>query len=105
MKCNSVVVGQHSGEVSRKRVVCHAAEQHDLQRVIQRAIQLLPSRYRPVVYLRYAEDMTLEAIGHQLSIPESTAKTYFQRARPLLRASLDLYHPYHTRSRQAERVW
>jgi len=103
--CRSLRAGQHSGEVSRKRVVCHAAEQHDLQRVIQRAIQLLPSRYRPVVYLRYAEDMTFEAIGHQLSIPESTAKTYFQRARPLLRASLDLYHPYHTRSRQAERVW
>jgi RNA polymerase sigma-70 factor (ECF subfamily) len=66
------------------------AEQHDLQRVIQKAIQLLPSRYRPVVYLRYAENMTFEAIGHRLNIPESTAKKYFQRARPLLRASLDL---------------
>lgn len=66
------------------------AEQHDLQRMLQKAIQVLPSKYRPVVYLRYAKEMTFEAIGHRLNIPESTAKTYFQRARPLLRATLDL---------------
>ena len=66
------------------------AEQHDLQRIIRKAIELLPSRYRSVVYLRYTEDMTFEAIAQRLNIPESTAKTYFQRARPLLRATLDL---------------
>ncbi|HEX6484057.1 MAG TPA: sigma-70 family RNA polymerase sigma factor [Ktedonobacteraceae bacterium] len=66
------------------------AEQRDLQRMLQKAIELLPSKYRPVVYLRYIKEMTFEAIGHHLHMPESTAKTYFQRARPLLRASLNL---------------
>jgi RNA polymerase sigma factor (sigma-70 family) len=66
------------------------AEQRDLQRMLQKAIELLPSKYRPVVYLRCTKEMTFEAIGHQLHMPESTAKTYFQRARPLLRASLQL---------------
>ena len=66
------------------------AEQRDLQRMLQKAIELLPSKYRPVVRLRYTKEMTFEAIGQQLHIPESTAKTYFQRARPLLRASLNM---------------
>lgn len=66
------------------------AEQRDLQRMLQKAIELLPSKYRPVVRLRYTKEMTFEAIGQQLHIPESTAKTYFQRARPLLRASLKM---------------
>jgi RNA polymerase sigma-70 factor (ECF subfamily) len=66
------------------------AEQRDLQRMLQKAIELLPSKYRPVVYLRYTKEMTFEAIGHQLHMPESTAKTYFQHARPLLRATLNM---------------
>ena len=37
-----------------------------------------------------SKEMTFEAIGHQLHMPESTAKTYFQRARPLLRASMNM---------------
>lgn len=65
-------------------------EQHDLQCMLQRAIRSLPSRYRSVVYLRYAWQMTFEEIGLRLNMPESTAKTYFQRARPLLRAALAL---------------
>lgn len=63
-------------------------EQQDRQRQLQAAIQTLPRSYRPIVSLRYREELTFREIGRRLRIPENTARTYFQRARPLLRAAL-----------------
>jgi RNA polymerase sigma-70 factor (ECF subfamily) len=63
-------------------------EQQDQQRLLQEAIQALPSHYRSIVFLRYREELTFREIGRRLSISENTAKTYFQRARPLLRTAL-----------------
>jgi RNA polymerase sigma-70 factor, ECF subfamily len=65
-----------------------AVEQQDQQRLLQDAIQALPPRFRTIVSLRYREELTFREIGQRLHIPENTAKTYFQRARPLLRAAL-----------------
>ncbi len=67
------------------------AEHHDLQRHLQQAIQTLPPRFRSVVLLRYTQELTFVEIGRILDMPENTAKTYFQRARPLLRAALSPY--------------
>ena len=64
------------------------AEHHDLQHNLQQAIASLPSKYRSVVLLRYAGQRSFAEIGQALSMPEATAKTYFQRAKPLLRAAL-----------------
>lgn len=64
------------------------AERHDLQRALQQAIDTLPPKFRSVVLLRYAGQLSFSEIGKTLSMPEATAKTYFQRARPLLRAAL-----------------
>jgi RNA polymerase sigma-70 factor (ECF subfamily) len=64
------------------------AEYHDLQKSLQRAIQSLPPKFRSVVQLRYTEELSFGEIGRLLNMPENTAKTYFQRARPLLRAAL-----------------
>ena len=64
------------------------AEQHDLQSSVQRAIEGLPPKYRHVVFLRYAGQRSFTEIGQALKIPVATAKTYFQRAKPLLRAAL-----------------
>lgn len=64
------------------------AERHDLQRSLQRAIESLPPKFRSVVLLRYAGQLSFSEIGQTLKMPEATAKTYFQRARPLLRAAL-----------------
>jgi len=64
------------------------AEQHDLQERLQRAIESLSPRYRSVVRLRYIGQQSFAEIGRALHIPEATAKTYFQRAKPLLRAAL-----------------
>ena len=64
------------------------AEHHDLQECLQRAIETLPPKFRSVVLLRYAGQLSFSEIGQVLSMPEATAKTYFQRAKPLLRRAL-----------------
>lgn len=64
------------------------AEQSDLQERLQEAIQTLPIKFRSVVLLRYSGQLSFSEIGQTLSMPEATAKTYFQRAKPLLRAAL-----------------
>ncbi len=64
------------------------AEHHDLQQALRQAIDALPPKFRAVVLLRYTGQLSFSEIGKTLHMPEATAKTYFQRARPLLRAAL-----------------
>lgn len=64
------------------------AERHDLQQLLREAIVALPPRYRQVVALRYTTDLTFAEIAAALELPESTAKTLFQRAKPMLREAL-----------------
>jgi RNA polymerase sigma factor (sigma-70 family) len=64
------------------------AERHDLQQHVRQAISALPPRFRMVVVLRYWAQLSFSEIGQVLGIPVDTAKTHFQRAKPLLRASL-----------------
>jgi RNA polymerase sigma-70 factor (ECF subfamily) len=64
------------------------AEHHDLQLFLRQAIDALPPKFRSVVLLRYTTQMSFSEIGKTLKMPEATAKTYFQRARPLLRTTL-----------------
>jgi len=64
------------------------AERSDLQQRLQEAIQTLPIKFRLVVLLRYAGQLSFSEIGQTLKMPEATAKTYYQRAKPLLRAAL-----------------
>jgi|SRR6185312_306976 len=66
------------------------SERQEVQRILRQAIDGLPSKYRAVVLLRYAGQLSFSEIGAVLHMPEATAKTYFQRARPLLRAALIL---------------
>lgn len=61
------------------------AEHHDLQQKLQQAIHALPPKFRAVVLLRYTGQLSFYEIGRTLNMPEATAKTSFQRARPLLR--------------------
>lgn len=64
------------------------AEQHDLRCILCEAIETLPPKFRSVVSLRYTRDLSFVEIANILHMPENTAKTYFQRARPLLRQAL-----------------
>ncbi|HTI15491.1 MAG TPA: sigma-70 family RNA polymerase sigma factor [Dictyobacter sp.] len=67
------------------------AENRELELILRRAINKLPPRLRPVVLLRYTRELSFVEIGRILNMPENTAKTYFQRARPYLRAELMPY--------------
>jgi len=64
------------------------AEHHDLQECLQQAIEALPPKFRSVVLLRYAGQLSFSEVGEALAMPEATATTYFQRAKPLLRTAL-----------------
>jgi RNA polymerase sigma factor (sigma-70 family) len=64
------------------------AEHRDIQRLLLRAIQALPPRFRAVVLLRYSAQFSFAEIGRALGMQEATAKTYFQRSKALLRAAL-----------------
>lgn len=66
-----------------------AIERKDMRVALRHAIMNLPPRFRSIVFLRYQEELTFGEIGRILGMPENTAKTYFQRARPLLRAALN----------------
>jgi RNA polymerase sigma-70 factor (ECF subfamily) len=60
------------------------AERHDLQQFLWQAIQTLPPKFRTVIFLRYVAQFSFSEIAHALNMPTATAKTYFQRAKPLL---------------------
>jgi len=64
------------------------AEHHDLQHALQQAIQALPPKFRTVVLLRYAGQLSFAEIGRVLQMPATTAKAYFYRACPRLAAML-----------------
>ncbi len=63
-------------------------ERHDLQVLLQEAIQTLPPQFRSVMMLRYASQLSFSEIGQLLSMPEARAKTYFHRAKVRLRKVL-----------------
>jgi RNA polymerase sigma-70 factor (ECF subfamily) len=66
-------------------------ERRERQKRLRTAIETLPERFRAVVLLRYTEGVTYKEIGNRLHMPGNTAKTYFQRALPLLRTALAEY--------------
>lgn len=60
----------------------------DLRNLLQETIQALPPKFRAVVLLRYISQLSFAEIGKMLDMPEATAKTYFHRAKVLLRKML-----------------
>jgi RNA polymerase sigma-70 factor (ECF subfamily) len=63
-------------------------ERAELQQILQDAIADLPLRTREVVVMRYVGELTFAEIGESMGIPENTAKTLFQRAKPALRTAI-----------------
>jgi RNA polymerase sigma factor (sigma-70 family) len=64
------------------------AERQDLQRILRQAINALPLNYRTAATLRYVNELSFVEIARAMGIPENTAKTYFQRAKAILRKRL-----------------
>src|SRR5438105_13091007 len=54
------------------------AEQSDLQEHLQTAIQTLPIKFRSVVLLRYAGQLSFSECGQTLNMSKTTAKTYIK---------------------------
>lgn len=69
-------------------------EHHELQQHLKQAINALPAHYRAIVFLRYLSPLTFAEIGQIVCMPEATVKTYFQRAKPLLKQHLRAKHVY-----------
>lgn len=69
-----------------------SAAKAELSARLQQAILKLPINFREVVILRYTEELTFREIGSILEMPENTVKTYFQRAKVILKKELvDLF--------------
>ena len=66
----------------------HLAERKDLQELLSGAIAALPPNYRMAATLRYVNELSFAEIGQAMGVPENTAKTYFQRAKKMLRDHL-----------------
>jgi RNA polymerase sigma-70 factor (ECF subfamily) len=60
----------------------------DRDRVVRRAVDSLPARYREAVLLFYFMDMNIAAAAQSLQGPEGTVKARLSRARDLLRRKL-----------------
>ncbi len=66
-------------------------ERQDMRRLLQQMILSLPIKFRNVVMLRYTSNLRFVDIGNILGMPEQTTKTYFHRAKVLLRKRLKEY--------------
>lgn len=73
-------------------------EQQEMQSIVQQAVNSLPAKFRTIVQLRYAGQLSFAEIAQVLGIPEPTAKTYMHRAKPLLRRALHAQQQVHGES-------
>ena len=66
-------------------------EKREFQQIVHKAIDDLPLKFRQVVFLRYMGQLRFSEIATILDMPQATAKTYVQRARPLLCKALSSF--------------
>jgi RNA polymerase sigma-70 factor (ECF subfamily) len=64
------------------------AQDAELRRLLERAVQSLPEQFRTAFVLREVEGLSVEETAEYLGIPSATVKTRDHRARKLLRAYL-----------------
>jgi RNA polymerase sigma factor (sigma-70 family) len=69
-------------------------EYQELQQTLKSAIGQLPVHYQKIVRLRYLWQLRFPEIGEMVGMPEATVKTYFYRAKHLLRVALHAEHAY-----------
>ncbi len=68
-----------------------AAEDKNLKRLIIKTINTLPEKQRMAVLAFYYEDKSIKDIAEALGAPENTVKTYLNRARKSMNASMKSY--------------
>lgn len=62
----------------------------DQQEYLADAIQSLPAKFRPILWLRYKEELSFSEIAQKLNMPATTVKTYFYRGCKELRTALSV---------------
>ncbi len=62
---------------------------HEINRILERAIDALPEAFRIVLVARLVEEMSIEETASLLGLRPETVKTRLHRARALLRADLE----------------
>jgi RNA polymerase sigma-70 factor (ECF subfamily) len=77
-----------SNQFSTSATPEQGASDHELGKVLEKAIEALPESFRVVFVLRAVEDMSVAETSEVLDIPEETVKTRLHRARGLLRKSI-----------------
>jgi RNA polymerase sigma-70 factor (ECF subfamily) len=60
-------------------------ESLELQEIIQKAILILPDKYRSVIVLKYIDELSLKEISEILDLPIGTVKTRIHRGRESLK--------------------
>jgi RNA polymerase sigma-70 factor (ECF subfamily) len=66
-----------------------AASRSEIRRLVESAVDALPSAFRTVFVLREIEGMSIEETAAQLDLKPETVKTRLHRARRQLRAALE----------------
>jgi RNA polymerase sigma-70 factor, ECF subfamily len=66
----------------------HAAAHAEIQRILEHAVDALPSEFRAVFMMRIVEQMSIEETAGLLGIPQATVKTRLHRANERLRTTL-----------------
>jgi len=69
--------------------------QEELKRLLEKAVDRLPEKYRLIYVLREMEDMPVSEISQCLELSESNVKVRVHRAKALLKE--DLYKLSHSR--------
>ncbi len=62
---------------------------HEIDQILERAIDALPEAFRIVLVARLVEEMSIEETANLLGLRPETVKTRLHRARALLRADLE----------------
>lgn len=78
------VAGIETGEGAEDDRIVATIERADLQAILAR----LDERDRQLLHLRYAEDLTQQAIARRLGLPDGTVKVRLHRLRHRLRRAL-----------------
>jgi RNA polymerase sigma-70 factor (ECF subfamily) len=65
-----------------------AASEHEIQRIVEAAIDALPEKYRVVLVLRGIEGLSTAEVARSLRLSRVAVSTRFHRARTLLRQEL-----------------
>ena len=68
-----------------------SVEEADMETVIRKNIERLPSQYKVVLTLYHIDNMNYNEIGDATGMPEGTVKNYLFRARHLLKESVKKY--------------